>query len=49
MDQEQRRDHPRHDFFEEFKILRNSEYWPYLSQKNQQEILSLLDEQQDPS
>lgn len=31
------------DFFEDFKLLRNSDYWPCLMSKTQKDILSLLD------
>lgn len=32
------------DMFEDFMLLRNSDYWPYLMPKTQKDILSLLDE-----
>ena len=44
MDRERHRDRPRKDYFEDFKILRNSDYWPCLPAKTQEGILTLLDE-----
>ena len=44
MNQERHKDHPRKDFFEDFRFLRNSDYWPCLSPKTQEDILILLDE-----
>ena len=49
MEQERHKDHPRKDFFEDFMILRNSDYWPCLTPKTQEGILSLLAEHRDVS
>ncbi len=44
MDQERHKDHPRKDFFKDFRMLRNSDYWPCLPPKTQEDILILLGE-----
>ncbi len=44
MDQKRYLDHPNKDYFEDFRILRNSDYWPCLPPKTQEGILNLLDE-----
>lgn len=44
MDQERHYEHSGKDFFEDFRVLRNSDLWPCLPQKTQQGILTLLGE-----
>lgn len=44
MDQERHCDHSQNDFYEEFKLLRNSDFWPCLPQETQQGIMNLLGE-----
>lgn len=44
MDTERYRHHPRKDDFEDFRLLRNSDYWPCLPAKTREGILNLLDE-----
>ena len=47
MEQERHKVLPRMDYFEDFMILRNSDYWPCLTPQTQKDILSLLDEHRD--
>lgn len=44
MEQESHEYSPPKDIFDDFMILRNSDYWPCLMPKTQKDILSLLDE-----
>lgn len=47
MEQEWHKAHYRKNYFEEFRDLRESEYWLFLSPQIKAGILSLLDEAQD--
>ena len=47
MEQERYKVLPRMACFEDFIILRNSDYWPCLTPQIQKDILSLLDEHRD--
>ena len=42
MDLEPHRPITRKDLFEDLRTLRDSDYWPYLSKKNQDDIQNLL-------
>lgn len=45
MDHERQDTQSRKDYYEEFRILRNSDFWPCLPQKTQRGIMSLLGEE----
>lgn len=47
MEQERHKDHCRKDIYEDFRVLRNSGFWPCLTPRIQKDILSLLDEHRD--
>ncbi len=47
MNKEGHRDHLRKNYFDDFKLLRESGFWLFLSPETQEGILSLLNEHQD--